>query len=178
MNPYPNKNHIIYTIIAIALTAILYVLGLYFTFLDAEGPLGVITTIINFYIFLIHPLVFFLIGRKLVKTATMETFPKILLVIMLLLPAVPITYITLPSITNLFEINMALEIVFLVFEGAALLATIVLFIHYLRRYINQTMEARDLYAIHHYLIGSLIYFYFVRLTILSSIQLSSAFESL
>lgn len=178
MNPYPNRNHIIYTSIAIALTAVLYVVGLYFTFFESEGITGTVSTSINFYIFLFHPLVFFLLGRMLVKTATMETFPKILLVVLLMLPAIPITYITLPSITNLFEVTMVLEIVFLVFEGAALIATIIFFVHYLRRYINQTLEARDLYAIHHFLIGSLIYFYFIRLTILSSIQLSNAFESL
>ncbi|MFP4077544.1 MAG: hypothetical protein ACLFUQ_00200 [Candidatus Izemoplasmataceae bacterium] len=178
MNPYPNKNHILYTVIITVMTAILFVFGLYLTLAGSEGALGVIATSINFYIFLLHPLVFFLIGRLLVKTATIETFPKILLIVILLLPAVPITYITLPSITNIFEITMALEIVFLVFEGAALLATILFFIHYLRRYIHQTLEPRDLYAIHHFLIGSLVYFYFIRLTLLSSIQLSSAFEAL
>lgn len=184
MNPYPNKNHIIFSTVIIILTAILYVFGLYFTLVGAEGALDVITTTINFYIFLFHPLVFFLIARMLVKTAAVETFPKILLIVLLLLPAVPITYFTLPSITNLFVIKTVvedvtvLEVVFLVFEGAALLATIVFFIHYLKRYLNHTMEARDLYAIHHFLIGSLVYFYFIRLTILSSIQLSSAFEAL
>ena len=178
MNPYPNRKHILYAAIIIALTVILYGVGLFFSFRGTDGVLDIVVTSIGFYIFLIHPLVFFLIGRLLVKTATMETFPKMLLFVMLLLPAIPITYITLPSAINLFEISMVLEIVFLVFEGAALIATLIFFFHYLKRYANQTVEARDLFAIHHFLIGSLIYFYFIRLTILSSIQLSSAFESL
>jgi hypothetical protein len=66
----------------------------------------------------------------------------------------------------------------LVFEGAAFFATLFFFFHYLIRYVKRTMEARDLYAIHHYLIGALIYFYFVRLTIISTIQITSALETL
>jgi|GEM_PF-923211 hypothetical protein len=178
MNPYPDKTLIKYTAILVALTLILYGGGILLSVIDTGPVWTVIGTAIDIYILLAHPLVFFLLGRKLVKTASVNTFPKFLLTVMFLLPVVSITYIIFPSINSIFNIESGIDIVFLVFEGAAFFATLFFFFHYLIRYVKRTMEARDLYAIHHYLIGALIYFYFVRLTIISTIQITSALETL
>ncbi len=178
VNPYPNKTHLIYTGVAVILTLILYALGIYISFVDMGSFWTTLGSAIDIYILLVHPLVFFLFGRKLVKTASVQTFPAILLVVMLLLPIVSLTYIIIPSIGNLFAIESGIDIIFLIFEGAALLTTLFFFFHYLHRYARNIMEPRDLYAIHHYLIGTLIYFYFVRLTIISTIQITNALETL
>ncbi len=178
MEPYPNKTLTIYTGIVVALTLILYALGIFLSLSDVGSTWSIIRTIIDIYILLAHPLVFFLIGRKLVKTATISQFPKLLLLVMLLLPMISITYIVVPSINTLFAIESGIDVIFLIFEGAAVLITLFFFFHYLHRYLKSTMESRDLYAIHHYLIGTIIYFYFVRLTIISTIQITNALETL
>ncbi|MGM0436094.1 MAG: hypothetical protein ACQEQA_03510 [Bacillota bacterium] len=178
MEPYPNKTHLIYTSIAVALTLILYALGIYISYADMGSVWTTVGSAIDIYILLAHPLVFFLFGRKLVKTASVGTFPVLLLVVMLLLPMISLTYIIIPSIANIFAVESSIDIIFLIFEGAAILTTLFFFFHYLHRYVKNTMEARDLYAIHHYLIGTLIYFYFVRLTIISTIQITNALETL
>jgi len=178
VEPYPSRTHLIYTGIAVALTLILYALGVYISYADMGSVWTQVRSAIDIYILLVHPLVFFLFGRKLVKTASVRTFPVLLLFVMLLLPMISLTYIIVPAIGNLFAIESGIDIIFLIFEGAAILATLFFFFHYLHRYLKNIMEPRDLYAIHHYLIGALIYFYFVRLTIISTIQITTALETL
>jgi len=127
---------------------------------------------IYFYTYIFHPLIFFIIGRRIILSTNAEKVPFCLLVILLLLAIVPTTYVIGLSAADGFGISGALEIVYLVFESAAFLAGILFFIYYVRRFIKKTIVSRDLISMHHYLFGAMIYFYFVRLTVISSILLA------
>jgi len=168
-------------IILIARLVIVATFAVYFTGIYAHVFVGdrwaeIFSTSVFFYTFILHPLVFFLIGRKMVKLSTADSVPISLLVLLLVLPLIPTTYVItvnalewagdLPAVT-------AMDIVFIVFESAALLAGIYVFGYYLRRYVKGIIINRDLISIHHYLFGTLIYFYFVRLTLISTLLITN-----
>ena len=96
---------------------------------------------------------------------------------MLILVSLPIVYVLVPVFLNAFtgfDDITALEFVFVIFEFAALITAVVFFVRYARRMVFDNMIPKDLYAIHHFYIGALVYFYFVRLTIISSLLVSGA----
>jgi len=166
------RNVVIIARLVLIATFAVYFIGIYaHVFVDARWA-EILSTVVFFYTFIFHPLVFFLIGRKLIKLSTADTVPLCLMVLLLVLPLIPTTYVItvtaldwageLPTIT-------ALDIVFIVFEAAALLAGILVFSYYLRRFAKRIIINRDLISMHHYLFGTLIYFYFIRLTLISSL---------
>ncbi len=162
--------------LVIVATFAIYFIGIYAHVFVDDRWAEILSTVVFFYTFIFHPLVFFLIGRKIVKLSTADSVPLCLLVLLLVLPLIPTTYVItvnalewagdLPSIT-------AMDIVFIVFESAALLGGIFAFGYYLRRYVKGIIINRDLISIHHYLFGTLIYFYFIRLTLISSLLITN-----
>ena len=159
-------------IAAIVIALALYAVGVY-GFATGEVWGEYAATAVYLYTYIFHPLIFFLLGRSLVRHATIEAVPLTLLIIMLVLTAIPTTFALSATLAGGgFGVESAIDIVFIVFEAAALLATIVIFGFYLRKRIKRLFTERDLISIHHFFFGTLVYFYFVRLTLVTSIIIS------
>lgn len=157
--------------IAILLAILLYVSGIYANL--TNEPRGEIYSIaVFFYTYMLHPLIFFFLGRKLVLTSTEETTPFTLIAVIFFLTFIPVTYLFVPTFFEGGFFEGAIGTVYVVFEFAALLATILVCIYFLRRRVKHIVNPRDLISIHHVLFGTLIYFYFIRLTLVTSIILS------
>ncbi len=171
------RNTILASMIIGLATLPLFIIGLYGILAHSEGFYFIFGQAFSMYLLIFHPLIFFILGRNILKQADVRNIPEMLLFNMILLVFFPIVYVLIPVFANAFD-NIrsasALEFVFVVFEIAALLTAFVFFIRYAKRMIQDIMVPRDLYTIHHFYIGALVYFYFVRLTIISSLLVSGA----
>jgi len=166
------RQYNILTITLSFLTLAAYIVGLYGTISLEEGFFLYFGLGVSMYLVIFHPLVFFALGRGILKQADIRDVPESLIFILLIIPFFPISYVLIPLLFELYESVQqasAIEFVFIIFEMAAFGAGIYAFVRYARKTVKDQMVPRDFYAIHHYLIGTLIYFYFVRLTLVSSI---------
>ncbi len=171
------KRDIYISIILSIVTFVLFFIGLYGTLFREDGFFLVFGQIISMYLLIFHPLIFFLLSRRLLREADIRYVPENLIFNIIVLPLFPIAYVLIPIGVNIidnFSDLSALEFVFIIFEFSAVATGFAFFVRYARKTVLDTIVPRDLYAIHHYYIGSLVYFYFVRLTILSSLLLSGA----
>ncbi len=158
--------------IAIVFSVLIFLSGIYIEFRFDDNWAQNVVIAIYLYTYIFHPLLFFIIGRKIILSTNAEKVPFCLLMVLLLLAIIPTTYTVALSTADGFAIAGALEIVYFVFETAAFLAAIWFFVYYVRRFIKRSIVSRDLISMHHYLFGAMIYFYFIRLTVVSSILLA------
>jgi len=168
---------VIQSVVIAFLSLLFFVVGLYGTLFTSDGFFYVFGQITSMYLLIFHPAIFFVLGRTILKQSNIRNASEMLIFNMLILVALPIIYVLIPVFMNAysgFGDITALEFVFVIFEFAALLTAIVFFVRYAKRMIFDKMIPKDLYAIHHFYIGALVYFYFVRLTIISSLLVSGA----
>lgn len=171
------KRDIYASIIISLLTLFFFAFGLYGTLVANEGFFFILGQAFSMYLLIFHPLIFYILGRRLLKIADIRNVPESLIFNMLVLPFFPIAYVLIPvgfSFIDSYGDLSALEFVFIIFEASTLLMGVGLFIRYANRMVSDSIVPRDLYAIHHYYIFMIVYFYFVRLTIISSLLVSGA----
>lgn len=159
-------------------TLIAFFIGIYGTTFVEDGGFYIFGQAVSLYLLIVHPALLFGYSRAILKLSDHKSVPEVLIFSIIAIPFFPIVYTMIPIAYQFFsgEISVgATDIIFVIFEVAALGAGFYAFVRYAKRFVTDKLVPRDIYAIQHYLIGTLIYFYFVRLTIISSILASGAF---
>jgi len=162
----------------IILTIIGSIVGIVGMTVAEDGFFVVFGQAFSLYLFIVHPALLFYYGRSLIKLTDHKDFQEAILFIMISIPFFPIVYTFIPLFYDFITLGTsvrATDIIFVIFEFGALAAGFFFFISYTKRYVLEQLVPKDLYAIHHYLVGTLLYFYFIRLTILSTILVQGAF---
>jgi len=162
----------------LGLMVTLYLIGIYSMIRgDSDFWSNLATTIFIIFLFIFPALMAFF-GHLLIKDATPENIPRCLYPILFLYTFLSTSYAIIPTLFNGFDIQSATEVVFLIFEAVIFIAGIVFCIYFARKRVKKLLTERDIILFLHYLIGGLLYFYFIRLTLLSSILLQSAYEAI
>ncbi len=154
------------------------IIGVYGMTVADDGFFVIFGQAFSLYLFIVHPALLYFYGRAIIKLTDHKEFPEAIIFVMISIPFFPIVYTLIPLIYDFFTLDTnvsATDIIFVIFEVGVLGAGFAFFINYTKRYVLDQLVPKDLYAIHHYLIGTLLYFYFIRLTILSSILVTGAF---
>ncbi len=162
----------------IAAIIILYFIGVVLTVLGNPGWSGFFATTIFLFTLFVFPGVIVYLGRVVLINATPSSIPIYLFPLLFMFSFLPTSYVLIPYAFEGFKIEFATELIFLVFEVSVLLSGFGFFAYYLRKYLKSNLTDKDLSLMLHYFVGGLIYFYFIRLTLLSSLLLQSAFELL
>jgi hypothetical protein len=72
----------------------------------------------------------------------------------------------------------AVEILFVIFEGAIFIGGIIFFFYFFNKRVKGRIRRFDLKLFLHYLVGGLVYFYFIRLSFVATFLVQIAFESI
>lgn len=156
--------------------SVLALIGVLFTIQNAEGAFFVFAQAMFFITFFLFPAIVVFFGRLLIVRATPEKVPPLLFPLLFLYTFIPTISVILPYIASGFRFEGALELVFVIFEIAMFLGGFGFFVYFFHKYLASKLGERDLTLFLHYFVGGLVYFYFIRLTLLTSILIQSAFD--
>ncbi len=152
--------------------------GLYGFITHDSGGFFILSRTVNLYLFVFHPVVIFILARLVLNYHDHTNLPEAVIFSLLILPLAPTIFILIPVAADVIAVKQinptALEVVFFIFEIGVLIVGVVFFVRYAKRYATESLVPKDLYAMFHYLIGMMVYFYFIRLTILSSLLVTGA----
>jgi len=157
---------------------IIYIIGIYAIIRGESGFWSYLATGIFFLFLFIFPALMAYFGRLMTKQINMERIPRCLFPTIFLYTFLTTSYAIIPTIANGFDIHSATEVVFLIFETVIFVGGIVFTIYFTRKRVRKLLTEQDIVLFLHYLVGGLVYFYFIRLTLLSTILLQSAYEAL
>ena len=158
------------------LLSVLSLIGVLFTVQSTPGPLFVFGQIMYFITFFIFPAVVVFFGRLLILRANADKVPPLLFPLLFLYTFIPTVSVILPYVASGFRFEGALELVFVIFEMAVFLGGFGFFVYFFQKYLSNKLGERDITLFLHYFVGGLVYFYFIRLTLLTSILIQSAFD--
>ncbi len=156
--------------------SVLSLIGVLFTIQNAEGAYFVFAQTMFFITFFIFPAIIVFFGRLLIIRTTPERVPPLLFPLLFLYTFIPTISVILPYIASGFRFDGALELVFVIFEGAIFVGGFSFFVYFFQKYLSNKLNEKDITLFLHYFVGGLVYFYFIRLTLLTSILIQSAFD--
>lgn len=166
------------TNIVLILTLLFVGLGIYGVIAHDDGGFFILSQAVNLYLFIFHPAVIFILARLILQYHDHKNLPEAVIFSLLMMPLAPSIFIVFPVMIETIEVGLstpgALDIVFFIFEVAVMIVGFVVFVRYAKKFVMDRLVPKDLYAMFHYLIAMLIYFYFIRLTIISSLLVTGS----
>jgi hypothetical protein len=156
----------------LALTSVLFFIQ------NGDGWTFVLYGIMVFLTLFIFPAIVVFFARLLLVRATPQAVPPLLFPLLFLYSFIPTVTLLLPFITTGLAFSGATEIIFFLFEAMVFTGGLMFFIYFFRKYLLGKLGEKDLTLFLHYFVGGLAYFYFIRLTVLSSLIIQSATEIL
>lgn len=160
------------------ISVIIYLIGIYAIIRGGSSFWSYLATGIFFLFLFIFPALMAYFGRLLTKDTNSENLPQCLFPTIFLYTFLTTSYAIIPTILGGFDIESATEVVFLIFETVIFIGGIVFTVYFIRKRVKGLLTEKDVVLFLHYLVGGLVYFYFIRLTLLSTILLQSAYEAL
>ncbi len=156
----------------------LSLVGIFFTVQGEGGFFQIYSNIMFIITLFIFPGLMVFFGRLILLRATPKNIPPLLYPLLFLYTFIPTSYILVPYVFQGFEQSNAVEILFVIFEASILLGGIGFFIYFFRKRLRGRIRRFDLKLFLHYLVGGLVYFYFIRLSFVATLLIQIAFESI
>lgn len=153
-------------------------IGIFFTVQGASGFYQIYSNTMFIITLFIFPGLMVFFGRLILQRATPKNLPPLLYPLLFLYTFIPTSFVLVPYIFQGFFQGSAVEILFVIFEGSVFLGGIGFFFYFFRKRIKGKIRRFDLKLFLHYLVGGLVYFYFIRLSFVATILIQIAFDTI
>ena len=153
-------------------------IGIFFTVQGASGFYQIYSNTMYIITLFVFPGLMVFFGRLILLRATPKNLPPLLYPLLFLYTFIPTSYVLVPYLFQGFFQGSAVEILFVIFEGFVFVGGVVFFIYFFNKRVKGKIRRFDLKLFLHYLVGGLVYFYFIRLSFVATILIQIAFETI
>lgn len=158
--------------------SLLSLIGIFFTVQGESGFYQVYSNTMFIITLFIFPGLMVFFGRLILQRATPKNIPPLLYPLLFLYTFIPTTYVLVPYLFQGFFQGSAVEILLVIFESFVFFGGLVFFVYFFRKRLRGKIRRFDLKLFLHYLVSGLVYFYFIRLSLVTTILIQIAFETI
>jgi hypothetical protein len=153
-------------------------IGIFFTVQGESGFYLIYSNTMFIITLFIFPGLMVFFGRLILQRATPRNIPPLLYPLLFLYTFIPTSYVLVPYLFQGFTQGSAVEILFVIFEASVFIGGLAFFIYFFRKRMKGKIRRFDLKLFLHYLVGGMVYFYFIRLSIVTTLLIQIAFETI
>lgn len=153
-------------------------IGIFFTVQGESGFYLIYSNTMFIITLFIFPGLMVFFGRLILLRATPKNMPPLLYPLLFLYTFIPTSYVLIPYLFQGFMDGSAVEILFVIFEGSVFIGGLIFFFYFFNKRVKGRIRRFDLKLFLHYLVGGLVYFYFIRLSFVATFLIQIAFETI